>query len=285
LRLNAAGTVQSLAVALCSDNERVGLYWLDSLKGVHWDVAILSALLEAGKAVLYPRMKGCSDEEYRCRLVDSLLEQFLASSSALFNNTTPNSQLSVPSLVFSQTFQVPSQETAPVGLPVHNPASLAIVNGTARFCDDEPVLSNLLHCAPVLSTIACGSFVVESDEDVRKFDGVVDVLYAKDVAENFAGPDIGYYLAPDRVHYWGQPIALVVATSQQAALAAVSLLKVSYTSEPAVLTLDDAIASKSEHEWAKDDSIPPHLSHGNVAEAHSVRFFEGSVQIAASEHS
>lgn len=37
LRLSAAGTVQSLAVALCSDNERVALYSLDQqLRGLHW---------------------------------------------------------------------------------------------------------------------------------------------------------------------------------------------------------------------------------------------------------
>ncbi len=60
--------------------------------------------------------------------------------------------------------------------------------------------------------------------------------------------------------------------------------QVTYTEESAILTLEDAIAQKSEHPWASDDSMAQHLRHGNMANAQCVRFFEGSVTLAASDH-
>jgi xanthine dehydrogenase molybdopterin-binding subunit B len=53
--------------------------------------------------------------------------------------------------------------------------------------------------------------------------------YARDVVgQNFAGIESGFYLADKKICFWGQSIALVVATSQQAALSAAALVKVHF---------------------------------------------------------
>ena len=49
-------------------------------------------------------------------------------------------------------------------------------------------------------------------------------------------------LAVDRVRYWGEPIALVVAETRRAARAAALLIAAAIEDEPAVLTIEEALA-------------------------------------------
>lgn len=83
---------------------------------------MLPSLLAAGVAVLHPRMKDLADRDHRCRLIDALLEQFLASSSALFNNSPSASVLTDLPFSFSQTYPAPVADLAPVGQPQRNAA-------------------------------------------------------------------------------------------------------------------------------------------------------------------
>jgi hypothetical protein len=78
---------------------------------------------------------------------------------------------------FSQKFDSSTLHLSPIGDPVSNVSSVALVNGTAKFSDEEVVCANnMLYCAPVLSTVTKGSFVVESDVEARKLVGVVDIM-------------------------------------------------------------------------------------------------------------
>lgn len=127
------------------------------------------------------------------------------------------------------------------------------------------------------------------------------------------------------MYFWGQTLALVVASSQLAAQRAAAAVKglanvvvvlvlvflsfcflVSYVADHAVLSLEQAIAEGSEHNWAADDSmaqvewhsiaflcslicLSKHLHHGDVTallqqQQQQLQRFEGSVNLAASDH-
>ncbi len=310
LRLNAAGTVQSLSMALIGvDLAQVSLFALDALKGVHWDMDAAEKLLEASRSELHPVITG-EQEQYRKYLVDALLFEFLTTSSPLFGGKDAPAEklVSVRAMVTSsQSYGDGALEWRPVGEPVPHHSGLAQTHGLAKFCDDEGASANLLYCVPVLSKSARATFEVQDDAEVRKMPGVVDVLYAKDIrGKNFANSEqgkraallasfwlfnfvcslrSGYYLADKETHYWGQPLALVIASSMLAALRASFALGVTYKHEEApIVTLEQAITSKSEHEWAADDGMSQHLWHGDVAAAKPARTFESSVLLAASEH-
>jgi len=115
------------------------------------------------------------------------------------------------------------------------------VAGTLQYADDLPFGKDLLHARAVRSPIASG--IIRSI-DVRKageIPGVVAVITGKDFPYRF-----GLYLkdrtpiAIDRVRYVGEPVALVVATSETIADKAIGLVKVNYEELPAVFDVEKA---------------------------------------------
>ena len=136
------------------------------------------------------------------------------------------------------------------------------VTGRARYVDDIPLPHGALHLAFGLSLIAHGDITAIDLAAVRAAPGVIAVYAAADFAEM---PDCSPsahdepLLATGRVHYLGQPVFLVVATSHLAARKAARLGKVDYAPLPAILTVDDALAAGSRFEsgpvtWAKGDA-------------------------------
>lgn len=119
------------------------------------------------------------------------------------------------------------------------------VTGAARYIDDIPTPTGTLHLAFGLSEIACGDIEAMNLEPVRKADGVVKVLTALDLpAANDVSPSVHDepLLSDGTVHYVGQPIFLVVATSHLAARKAAKLAEIDYVEKPAILSIDDALA-------------------------------------------
>ena len=293
LRLSAAGVVQSLQLAAVGvDATRVAVFALDALKGLQWELAACDSLMEASRARLHPAVAG-EQEQYRKYLVDALLYEFLVASCSLFVGhdappPPPSERLAsrgAPVTCSQELGSAPEPALAPVGVSVAHHSGQAQTHGLAKFADDEGVSANLLYCVPVLSKSAHATFSIAEDDQVRAMPGVVDVVYARDIpGVNCAGAEQGPFLAQDETCYWGEPLALVVATSQLAALRASTAVRVAYTELPAVVTLEEAIAAGSEHAWAADDWMPQHLWHGDVAGARCARVLEGSVSLAASEH-
>lgn len=130
-------------------------------------------------------------------------------------------------------------------------AALLHVTGAARYVDDTPMPANTLHLAFGLSDVAHGIIRSINLEAVKAADGVVEVLLAEDLpAENDVSPSAHDepLLATGSVHYIGQPIFCVIATSHLAARKAARLGKIEITEKPAVLTIDDALAADSKFE-------------------------------------
>jgi xanthine dehydrogenase large subunit len=129
---------------------------------------------------------------------------------------------------------------------------------------------------------------------VQDASGVKAVLTAADLPfTNDVSPSVHDepLLAVDQISYAGQPLFIVVATSNRAARAAAQLAKVDITPEPAVLTIDDAIAADTRFEdgpriYAKGDAAgaidaAPHQIDGQIELGGQEHFYlEGQTALA-----
>ncbi|WP_394197012.1 xanthine dehydrogenase molybdopterin binding subunit [Litoreibacter albidus] len=158
------------------------------------------------------------------------------------------------------------------------------VTGAARYTDDIPTPRGTLHLAFGLSTVAKADILGMNLDDVRSAQGVVDVLSAADLPhDNDVSPSNHDepLLADGTVHYLGQPLFIVVATSHLAARKAAQLAKVDYAEQTPILTIDDAMAANSRFEdgpriYTKGDA-DTYLAKA----AHRV---QGSFEIGGQEH-
>ena len=171
-----------------------------------------------------------------------------------------------------------------IGAPLPHDAAPLHVTGSARYVDDISLPTGALHLAFGLSTLAHGDITGIDLSMVRAAPGVVRVYAAADFD---VMPDCSPsahdepLLALGRVHYIGQPVFLVVATSHLAARKAARLGKIDYAPLPAVLTVDDALAANTRFEngpvvWTKGDAT--------AALANAPRVIEGEMEVGGQEH-
>jgi len=129
----------------------------------------------------------------------------------------------------------------------HESASLH-VTGEAAYTDDLPEPTGTLHAALGVSTIAHGTLRSVDVARVREAPGVVDVIVAADVpGANDVGPIVhdDPILADSIVHFVGQPIFAVAATSVDLARRAARRPVVVIDALPAILSIDDAMRAES----------------------------------------
>lgn len=129
------------------------------------------------------------------------------------------------------------------------------ISGTLLYADDLRFGSELLHARIVHSPIAHGEIVSIDAAEAIKLPGVIKVITGKDFHYRF-----GLYLkdrtplAISRVRYVGDPVALVVADSEEAAEEAVIKVKAEYRELPSVL---DPVKA------AEDNSVLVHPDLGS----------------------
>ncbi|KAJ2098690.1 hypothetical protein GGI09_003181 [Coemansia sp. S100] len=226
--------------------------------------------------------------EYRTALTTSFLFKFWAVSCSALRIACAESllahELDDEERVVSKARQeyAPVEDRAIVGKGVAHLAALKQVTGEARYVDDMPALAGELHVGLVLSTRAHARILSIDAEPALALSGVVRVLTARDVpGENhwniFKDEEI---LPTDTVHYYGQPLALVLATTQKLAQDAARLVSVSYENLPAVLSIRDAVAKSSFYDETRQ------LINGDVdaALAAADLVLEGESYCGAQEH-
>ena len=112
------------------------------------------------------------------------------------------------------------------------------LRGESIYLDDIPELEGTLHGAVYASPIAHGVLRAIESAGARAVPGVVAVFTALDIpgANQIGGivPDEPL-LANGHVHFCGQPVALVLATSDAAARAGAAAVKASIDPLPPVL--------------------------------------------------
>ncbi|MEM5467287.1 xanthine dehydrogenase molybdopterin binding subunit [Celeribacter marinus] len=171
-----------------------------------------------------------------------------------------------------------------VGKSLPHDAARLHVTGAARYVDDIPTPANTLHLAFGLSTEAHADITAINLDQVRALAGVVAVLSADDFDEMpDCSPSVGDepLLATGTVHYVGQPVFLVVATSHLIARKAARLADITYAPKPAILTYEDALAAD-----ARFEDGPRIYTKGDAATAISkaANRIEGEFEIGGQEH-
>ena len=162
-----------------------------------------------------------------------------------------------------------------IGQPLSRLDGPMKVSGAARFAAEVP-FENLAHASLVLSTVAKGRIRRIDTEAARRAPRVITVMTHQNAPRMNAPPQMFSsrdsaatsnlpVMQDDRVHWNGQPVALVIAESQEAADSAASLLRVEYETETAALSFD---ARKSEAKPPKDIlGEPPDVTIGGAEDA------------------
>ncbi len=165
----------------------------------------------------------------------------------------------------------------------HDSAALH-VTGAARYVDDIPAPANCLHLAFGLSDVAHGRIVSVDLDAVRAAPGVTLVLAAGDLPfANDVSPSAHDepLLAEGHVHYMGQPIFVVAATTHLAARKAARQARIEIEPLPAILSLDDALAAD-----ARFEDGPRIYAKGDAAAAigRAAHRLSGRIEIGGQEH-
>jgi xanthine dehydrogenase large subunit len=143
-----------------------------------------------------------------------------------------------------------AKPAARVGVSRPHESAHLHVAGSAPYIDDLPELAGTLHAALGLSPVAHGRIVAFDIARIQAMPGVVAVLTASDIpGPNDCGPVVhdDPILADGTVHYLGQPVFAVIATTRGAARLAAANAKAALRIEPlpALLTPVEAHAAKS----------------------------------------
>lgn len=121
------------------------------------------------------------------------------------------------------------------------------VTGQAVYTDDIPLPVGALHAYLGLSTCANGTIEQMDLSAVRNAPGVVGVLTHRDMpASNDISPTHladEPVLADDEVHFYGQAVFAVVATTREFARAAAQKAQVKYGERPFARTVEEARAA------------------------------------------
>ncbi|UOA28480.1 xanthine dehydrogenase molybdopterin binding subunit [Pseudosulfitobacter sp. DSM 107133] len=171
-----------------------------------------------------------------------------------------------------------------VARPLPHDAARLHVTGAARYVDDIPTPRDTLHLAFGTSTVAAGTLTALDLEAVRAAPGVVAVMTAADLPfDNDVSPSNHDepLLATDAVHYLGQPLFLVIATSHGAARRAARLGDATIEKTTPILTIEQAEAADSRFEDGPRIYARGDLDAGFADAPHRL---SGVMEIGGQEH-
>ncbi|MEZ0239194.1 MAG: xanthine dehydrogenase family protein molybdopterin-binding subunit, partial [Chloroflexota bacterium] len=134
-----------------------------------------------------------------------------------------------------------------VGVPRPRPDTPAKVRGATRYTADRSI-RGLLHARLVLAPRAHARIVSIEREAALAVPGVVAVLVAADLPLKGEGSDrLSRPLARSEVVFAGEPVALVVARTPEAAADGVELVEVRLEALPSIVDAEAAMAADGPH--------------------------------------
>lgn len=164
-------------------------------------------------------------------------------------------------------------------------AAMNQVTGVAQYTDDIPKLANELYGCLVLSTKAHAKIKSVDFSAALDLPGVVDYVDRHDMpdddANHWGAPHFQeVFLAEEEIFTVGQPIAMILATSQQKAAEGVRAVKVEYEELPAIFTMEEAIEKNSLFDYFRE------IKNGDPEEAFKTcdYTFTGVARMGGQEH-
>eukprot|EP00455_Lapot_gusevi_P049471 TRINITY_DN701_c0_g2_i7.p1 TRINITY_DN701_c0_g2~~TRINITY_DN701_c0_g2_i7.p1 ORF type:complete len:1205 (-),score=381.89 TRINITY_DN701_c0_g2_i7:387-4001(-) len=207
---------------------------------------------------------------------------YLSSDSISADLVSAQSTFHRPTSFGVQEYQVTRDHNQVVGKSTVHASAYLQTTGEAKYVDDIPNPSDGLYSALVLSTKPHARLLSLDASAALAVPGVVGFFSAKDVPHNLIGEYImdEEVFASERVVCVGQMLGLVVAESEAVAQAAAKLVRVEYEDLPAVLSIDDALETKSFF------PILHRITDGNVEQgfAESDVILEGEVRVGGQDH-
>ncbi|MFL0268355.1 xanthine dehydrogenase family protein molybdopterin-binding subunit [Candidatus Clostridium radicumherbarum] len=128
-----------------------------------------------------------------------------------------------------------------IGVNIPRKEALDKVNGTAKYTDDT-ICPGILHIKILTSSFAHANIKSINISEAKVSPGVQAVIIGNDIPI-LCGSIIEDRppVAIDRVRYYGEPIAIVVANSEQEAMRALKLINVEYEPLPIINSIEDAL--------------------------------------------
>ena len=187
-----------------------------------------------------------------------------------------------------------NDKLAVIGQSTRHDSALAHCTGEARFTDDIPELPGTLHAALVLSDIAHARLHGLNTATAASMPGVVAIIGPQDIpGHNDVSPTHrgGEPLFADtEILHWGQALAMVVATSRDAALLAARAVTAEVEVLRPVLSVDEALAANdllmapmvmTTGDYAKALAASPHRLSGEFRCGGQEHFYlEGQICLA-----
>ncbi|XP_068084723.1 uncharacterized protein [Anabrus simplex] len=225
---------------------------------------INQAVLKDALCILHSELKPDhvlpdASPEYRKGLAEALFYKFVLSLNplGLCKSFVSGGQLLKRELSSGkQKYQTDSSEW-PINKPVIKMEAHVQTSGEAEYVDDIPSMPGELFASFVLAKEGPGSIAEIDTSSALAMDGVVAFLGAEDIPgkNNFTKftpvlynmPNVEEIFSSGKILHAGQPVGIIVATSQRAARAAAEKVIVTVKDrERPVLTIQDAITSGNE---------------------------------------
>ncbi|KAG6462344.1 hypothetical protein O3G_MSEX013203 [Manduca sexta] len=137
----------------------------------------------------------------------------------------------------------------PLNQPIPKVDALVQCAGEAKYVDDIPTITDEVHAALVLSTVAVGDIVDIDASAALEMPGVIAFYSAKDIPgqNTFTPTGFTLYLADEeifcsgKVKYYNQPIGMIVAETPSIAKRAAKLVQATYRNvKKPILDIKDA---------------------------------------------
>ena len=232
--------------------------------------------------------------QYRQSLVISFFFKFFLTVDKELRGSIKNDEDSATKVFVKepitshQMYEVKTESTKNdiVGKPIKHKAAEKQVCGSAVYIDDIPRIEGELYLGLVLSTRAHAKLLKVDATKALSEEGVEDWIDHTSISEEgnkFQTAIIRDELvfAVDEVFCHGMIIGAIVAKDQETAQRAARMVHVEYQDLPAIVTMEEAIAANSYHDWPNNI-----IQCGDVDAAFSgaVHIVEGSMRTGAQEH-
>jgi xanthine dehydrogenase/oxidase len=149
-----------------------------------------------------------------------------------------------------------ANKQAPIGEGIVKLTANMQTAGEIKYSNDVRVMDCAYACY-VTSTRACAKVTAVDTSSAEASYGVICYIDGRDVPgrndcnDMCADPEPLFAATGGvgRVDFYGQPVGMIIADTEEHAKAAAALVEVAYEEEEAILTVDDAVAKESFHGW------------------------------------